>query len=92
MNPEKQITRRDFINGVLAGSGASLLARSGAVWPATSPFSEPAPGWYGYGGIGDYASSHGNTPEVVARAHELRDGRFARTTAAIDTGEVFDMV
>ena len=68
-----KITRRDFLNGVLAGSGATLL-NSGA--GATSPLAQVGPDWYGYGGVGDYAPSHGNTPEVVNTAHRLRDGGF----------------
>ncbi|MEZ4586698.1 MAG: FAD-dependent oxidoreductase [Gemmatimonadales bacterium] len=50
--------------------------------------------WYGPGGIGDYAPSHGNTPEVVNTAHALRDGRFATLDPAevLETGERYDVV
>ncbi len=49
--------------------------------------------WYGPGGVGDYASSHGNTPEVLRVAHEVRDGRFdAGLAGAVDTGESYDLV
>ena len=88
------ITRRDFINGALvAGAGALLhggvahaapLAPDGAV--ASDPFTGP-------GGIGDYARSNGNTYEVMSAAHVMRDGGFeSRVAAAIDTGEVYDLV
>ncbi|HUD71034.1 MAG TPA: NAD(P)-binding protein, partial [Dongiaceae bacterium] len=49
--------------------------------------------WYGPGGVGDYAASHGNTPEVLRVAHEIRDGRFdADLARAVDTGESYDLV
>jgi spermidine dehydrogenase len=91
------ITRRDFVNGVLAGSGAALLSRAPPLAAAGAlpahPFAAPGPGWYGYGGVGDYAESHGNTPEVVARAHEIRDGRYTPLPRDVhDTGEVYDAV
>ena len=68
-----QITRRDFVNGVAVGIGAALAA------PPSRAFSEPGGpaivdgAWYGYGGVGTYSSSHGNTPDVVNTAHILRD-------------------
>ena len=49
--------------------------------------------WYGFGGIGDYAPSHGNTPEVTFRAHSMRDGGFEDSAlTAAETGERFDLV
>ena len=66
-----QITRRDFLNGVLMGAGSALL---GAPMPLLAQRSMPTSlgaSWYGYGGIGDYASSHGNTPEVVTQSEPL---------------------
>lgn len=87
------VTRRDFLNGVLLGSGAALLRQQPVLLAGQAPLQAPGAEWYGYGGIGDYAPSHGNTPEVLARAHGLHDGLYqsedARTT---DTGEVFDVV
>jgi spermidine dehydrogenase len=69
------ITRRDFLNGTLLGVGGALL---GCRAPRSSMPSTwtVAPDWYGYGGVGDYASSHGNTPEAVETAHRLRDSGF----------------
>ena len=69
------ITRRDFLNGALLGVGSALLSCKPPPRPATR--SSLGPEWYGYGGVGDYAASHGNTPEVVETAHRLRDGGFA---------------
>jgi spermidine dehydrogenase len=87
---DQDVTRRDFLNAVLVGAGSGLVLRpraAAAQWDG--PGAEDL--WYGYGGVGDYAPSHGNTPEVVRVAHEMRDGRFDRA-APRDTGEVFDLV
>jgi len=95
-NPDRQddrlgmnepISRRDFVNGALL-VGAHLLVRGAA--PATI---SPADAWDGYGGIGDYRQSNGNTYEVMTTAHAARDGAFERSLAsAIDTGEMYDLV
>jgi spermidine dehydrogenase len=87
------ITRRDFLNGALLASSALLLAPKSALTaappngaPAVDPFT-------GYGGVGDYASSNGNTYDVISAAHAMRDGNFESQLAhAIDTGEVYDLV
>jgi spermidine dehydrogenase len=64
------ITRRDFINGTLAGAGAALLtARPPAVAASPDTFT-------GYGGAGDYAHANGNTWPVLEAAHRIRDGRY----------------
>ncbi len=71
------ITRRDFLNGALLGVGGALLGcrpsrqivqddDAGARWSL-------GPDWYGYGGVGDYRFSHGNTPDAVETAHRMRD-------------------
>ncbi|MCW5982247.1 MAG: NAD(P)-binding protein [Bryobacteraceae bacterium] len=81
-------TRRDFLNGVLLGSGAALLHA-----PAPAEGAPPIPGFNGPGGVGDYALSNGNRWEVLEAAHRIRDGAYrARTVAAADTGERFDLV
>src|SRR5687767_6122160 len=101
---EREITRRDFLNAVALGTGAALL---GSVAPALarplgaaapSP-STPAPAtppwhpWTGYGGVGDYASSNGNTWEVVSAGHGIRDRLYAASVAnATPTGETYDLV
>ena len=74
------ITRRDFLNGALLGVGASLFGcgPSREIPPADgarAPWSLDSD-WYGYGGVGDYRFSHGNTPEAVETAHRLRDRGF----------------
>jgi spermidine dehydrogenase len=71
------ITRRDFVNGVLAGSGAALLAGcSSGINSAEGLLSPSGSPWTGYGGVGDYAWSNGNTQAVVDAAHGIRDGRY----------------
>src|SRR5580658_4001614 len=72
------VTRRDFVNGVLVGSGAALVAgtagfRSAAASNPNVPSGSP---WTGYGGIGDYRWSNGNTELVRDAAHGIRDHRY----------------
>jgi len=84
------ISRRDFLNGTLV-AGAGLLWRGQA--PATIPMMSPADDWNGYGGIGDYRRSNGNTYEVMTTAHAMRDGAFERSVgSAVDTGQMYDLV
>ena len=91
------ITRRDFINTGLIGSGAALLSmqapgllRSASAQAALAHLDKD---WTGYGGVGDYARANGNTADVVNAAHGIRDHHYqfsAHDTE--DTGETFDMV
>src|SRR5947208_6050080 len=83
------ISRRDFINGTLvAGAGVWLGGRG----PGSIVETPAADAWTGYGGIGDYARSNGNTYEVMSVAHAMRDGKFERAIAsAADTGETYDL-
>lgn len=83
-----EITRRDFIGATLIGAGAMLLS-SGC--PARAR--ELGQSWTGFGGVGDYRFSNGNTAEVVCSAHRIRDGVYATGLRnVIDTGERFDAV
>ncbi len=87
---DHEITRRDFMN-------ATLLASGGAALSGLTPYQIMAQmgkdNWTGYGGIGDYAESHGNTFEVMSSGHQIRDHVFANPPHdAEDTGEVFDLV
>lgn len=83
----RRLTRRDFLNATLLGSGSALLTM-----PAPSEIFAANAEWNGYGGVGDYANSNGNTWEVMSAGHQIRDGRYDHTSAAPDTGEVFDLV
>ena len=93
----QDITRRDFLNSTLLASGGLLL---NPVPPAQllAKQANQAPGpdaddWTGYGGVGDYANSNGNTTAVLAAGHRIRDGEFESLPANfIETGEVYDCV
>lgn len=89
------ITRRDFLNGALLALGGAVLGcgrrgqvaeedRAGARWSL-------GPDWYGYGGVGDYRLSHGNTPEAVEMAHRLRDGLLPSRFDGVES-EDYDLV
>jgi len=91
----EDITRRDFLNATLLASGllltsappAQLLAKTR---PAVSPADDD---WTGYGGVGDYANSNGNTTAVLEAGHQIRDGAFESLPASvIDVGETYDCV
>lgn len=85
---DRRITRRDFFNAGLLAAGSALLQT-----PPPGILAAGTDSWDGYGGVGDYASSHGNTIAVIEAAHQIRDGRFDTKPAdALDTGEVFDLV
>ena len=82
--------------------GAALTSSSCGAPSETPPIKESGAteyafdvgeAWYGPGGVGDYASSHGNTPEVLRVARQLREGAFdERSVDIIDTGESYDLV
>ena len=78
------ISRRDFLNGSLAAAGCALALPAGSAVADT---------FTGYGGVGDYARSNGNTWPVVQAAHRLRDGAYSEAViaAARDAGQ-FDLV
>ena len=78
------ISRRDFLNGGLVAAG-SILAP-----PANSATADT---FTGYGGVGDYARSNGDTLPVVQAAHRLRDAGYSNSAmaAAQDAGQ-FDLV
>jgi spermidine dehydrogenase len=77
-----KISRRDFVNGVLVGSGAALLssrapaAATTAADQAEARFAPSGSPWTGYGGVGDYSWSNGNTEAVRNAAHGIRDHQY----------------
>jgi spermidine dehydrogenase len=82
-----KITRRDFLGSTLLGAGAALLD---GVTPAQI-LAAAQDDWTGYGGIGDYRYSNGNTLEVVQAGHRMRDRAYGSSLAdAINTGEIYD--
>ena len=101
LGQDRPITRRDFIHGSTAMLGAALASSScDAPAPeesgesgATDYAFDVGEAWYGPGGVGDYASSHGNTPELLRVAHQVRKGAFdQRTVNVVETGESYDLV
>lgn len=83
------ICRRDFLNSTLLATGGVLL---GPLTPQQL-LASAKDDWTGYGGIGDYANSNGNTFEVMNAGHEIRDRVFnSLPPDTIDTGEIFDCV
>jgi spermidine dehydrogenase len=93
----KDITRRDFLNSTLLASGGMLLS---PVSPAellaqkgSQPLEAAGDDWTGYGGVGDYANSNGNTTAVFEAGHRIRDGEFESVpTNLVETGKVYDCV
>jgi len=85
------ICRRDFLNSTLLAAGGALLS---PFTPQQLLASANEGDWTGYGGVGDYASSNGNTLEVMTAGHQIRSGTFDNSIPqdTIDTGEVFDCV
>jgi spermidine dehydrogenase len=85
---DQRISRRDFLNSTLLASGSLLMS---AVTPLQLLGKEDD--WTGYGGVGDYSKSNGNTFEVVAAGHRIRANEFEGLPEhVIDTGEIFDCV
>src|SRR6202050_2903026 len=84
---DEQVSRRDFLN-------ATLLASGGLLMGSTTPLELlSADDWTGYGGVGDYRRSNGNTYEIVQAGHRIRDGEFqALPASAIATGAMYDCV
>ena len=83
----REISRRDFMNSTLLASSTALL--SGLI-PHQLLAQRGKEGFTGYGGTGDYAASNGNTFEVMAAGHQIRDHLFVNPPlAAEDTGEIF---
>ena len=91
---DRNLTRRDFLNGTLLASGGLLLTSASPAQLMASAAQSPAQDdWTGYGGVGDYANSNGNTTGVLEAGHQIRDGLFESLPAnAIDTGETYDCV
>jgi spermidine dehydrogenase len=85
---DQPISRRDFLNSALLASGGLLMT---SATPLQLLGEEDT--WTGYGGVGDYSKSNGNTLEVLAAGHRIRDGEFDRLPANIvETGETLDCV
>jgi spermidine dehydrogenase len=83
------ITRRDFLGSTLLTSGAALL---GSATPAEL-LAMQGDEFTGYGGVGEYSTSNGNTWNVLQAGHTIRDAVYDRLlNDVIDTGETYDCV
>jgi spermidine dehydrogenase len=93
---DADITRRDFLNSTLLASGALLLnpaSPAQLLAQQSSSTGSTSDDWTGYGGVGDYANSNGNTNAVLEAGHRIRDGEFETLPAnTTDTGETYDCV
>jgi spermidine dehydrogenase len=101
------VTRRDFLGSTLLASGATLLsganplellaaqepshaAQSNAAAPNATDKDDD---FTGYGGVGDYRRSNGNTLSVLEAGHAIRDGAYdPLPTNIIDLHETYDCV
>jgi spermidine dehydrogenase len=82
------ITRRDFLGSTLLASGAALL---GGMTPVELLAGRDD--FTGYGGVGEYSASNGNTWDVLTAGHSIRDGIYDPLPKEIvDTGETYDCV
>ncbi len=81
------IERRDWLNSTLLAAGTLLMS---SVAPLDLLAEED---WTGYGGIGDYAASNGNTYEVMTAGHKIRDKVYeGKPLEPIQTRETYDCV
>jgi spermidine dehydrogenase len=85
---DTSITRRDFLGSTLLASGSVLLK---GMTPAELLAARDE--FTGYGGVGEYSSSNGNTFDVLRAGHTIRDGTYDPLPKQIvDTGETYDCV
>jgi spermidine dehydrogenase len=94
---DSAITRRDFIYGGSLVVGGAVAGCDTGQPPVDVPTDDyrftVGDDWYGPGGSGDYARSHGNTPGLVQDAHDIRAGRYElRPRDATDAGDHYDLV
>jgi len=85
---DRDIDRRDFLNGVAIGA-AALAAAATEAQAADAPFAQDRPGYY----PPERTGMRGSHPGSFEVAHELRDGKFWQTAAKpedIDT--VYDLI
>ena len=83
------MTRRDFLGTTLLASGAALLD---GLTPAQL-LAQQQDDFTGYGGVGEYSTSNGNTWAVLQAGHKIRDAVYDRLPKdVIETGETYDCV
>ncbi len=82
------ITRRDFLGSTLLASGAMLFdsLTPQEILAQNDEFT-------GYGGVGEYSASNGNTLPVLQAGHKIRDAVYnSLPKDIIETGETYDCV
>jgi spermidine dehydrogenase len=85
---QEPITRRDFLGSTLLASGSLLLAGS-----TPAQLLAESDQFTGYGGVGEYSSSNGNTWPVLLAGHSIRDAVYdPLPKEIIDTGETYDCI
>src|SRR5262249_20580073 len=85
---ETPITRRDFLGTALLASGSVLM--SGATPVQLLARNDD---FTGYGGVGEYSTSNGNTWDVLEAGHAIRDSKYDPLPKdVIDAGESYDCV
>src|SRR5579859_5921051 len=87
----REITRRDFLNGVAVGTGAAAAESwlPGLAWADDGVAPQNKPGYYPPALTG----LRGSHPGSFEDAHKLRDGNFWKSTGKpADTGESYDLV
>ena len=78
---------------LLALQPGATLPGSTDDWGSEVALTNPEISWNGYGGVGEYASSNGNTWEVLSAGHKLRDSNGSSFQHDVtDTGELYDCV
>ena len=87
---DARITRRDFIGSTLLASGAALLRGAS---PAELIAQASPDEFTGYGGVGEYGNSNGNTLQVLRAGHSIRDAMYDPLPKDIvETDETYDCV
>ncbi|MGA8869157.1 MAG: NAD(P)-binding protein [Candidatus Sulfotelmatobacter sp.] len=88
---DRDITRRDFLNGMAIGAGGVLAGAwlPGMLAAQTAATGQDAPGYYPPALTG----MRGSHPGSFETAHAVRDGDFwAKAGKPIDTGETYDLI
>ena len=93
----KKIDRRDFLNSALLGAGGLLYSMAAPAMLSRKPShllpNQVQDDWYGFGGVGDSQTSHGNTPDILKAAHAVRDGLLTTDRAkSVPVSENYDLV
>ena len=87
----REITRRDFLNGVAVGTGAAAAESwlPGLAWADDGVAPQNKPGYYPPA----LSGLRGSHPGSFEDAHKLRDGNFWKSAGKpTDTGESYDLV